>query len=210
MGGARGTAGLQLGAGTVARAGTGELFGVERLAHFLRFRVRAAAARVPRAHQGASHEPSALPRGLLGAEPPSAWGGWDYSALAHSVDWIEEHHSVVGREMFRSFAPAARCLSSFSTGQEDDLRRLWDRWLRGDAGCILQQHQRWLAPPDYQPAPDAKAFLAELRCLTGGLTLLRNAAAAGKRCRRAVLFAPFSPVALDVGQRGRGFLVAQP
>ena len=114
--------------------------------------------------------------GLLGAEAPSAWGGWDYNALAKSVDWIEEHDSIVAREMFRSFAPAAPCFSSFSSSQEADLRRLWDRWLRGDSGCILQQYQRWLAPPDYQPAPAAKAFFAELHCLSDGLTLLRGQA----------------------------------
>lgn len=113
--------------------------------------------------------------GLMGAEPPSAWGGWDYSSVARSLDWVEEHRSVVAREMFRSFAPAARALCAFSTGQPDEILRLWDRWLRGDAGCILQQHH-WRTPPDHQPAPDAKAFLSDLRRLGDGLTLLRNTA----------------------------------
>jgi len=111
--------------------------------------------------------------GLVNAEPPAAWGGWDYSALAHSVDWIEEHESVLARELLRSLSPGARCLSEFASGQDADIGRLWDRWLRGDAGCILRSSQRWLAAPDFQPPAESKAFLAELRTISSGLTALR-------------------------------------
>ena len=62
------------------------------------------------------------------------------------LDWIEEHNSVAARELYRSFAPAPRCLSAFQTAQDADIGRLWDRWLRGDAGCVLLQHQRCSSP----------------------------------------------------------------
>jgi hypothetical protein len=114
--------------------------------------------------------------GLWGVQPPAAWGGWDWAQLARSVDWVEEHESVLARELYRSLAAGAPVLSRFSVNQEGIQYRLWDRWLRGDMGCVLAGQAQWFPPPEFQPAPAAKEFLGDVRRLTEGLGALREAA----------------------------------
>ncbi|MCY3021118.1 MAG: beta-galactosidase [Planctomycetota bacterium] len=60
--------------------------------------------------------------GILSAQQPAAWGGWDWTQLARSLEWVEEHDAVVAREALRSFAPKAAFVSAFTKGKES-LRR---------------------------------------------------------------------------------------
>jgi len=105
--------------------------------------------------------------GVLNIQPPSAWGGWEYMNFGKSVDWAEEHRSFVSRELLRSFAPNVHLLTASGDQSAAAVHRLWDRWLRGDIGCVL--------PPAGDPAQPP---LNDIRELANGLTLLRNQARA--------------------------------
>ncbi|HEY3320507.1 MAG TPA: beta-galactosidase [Planctomycetota bacterium] len=128
--------------------------------------------------------------GLLDAQPPLPWGGWDWWQLARTLDWAEEHDSVLARELLNSMgrsasrtrAPGlsdvsgARLLSRVNAANNGDIYRVWDRWLRGDYGCILPKPESWLKAPEYQPAAEVQPLLADLQAFTQGLTLLRETA----------------------------------
>jgi len=118
--------------------------------------------------------------GLRGALGPSAWGGWEWSQLAKTLDWVESD-SPLARELSRSFASAEgnaralRVVAPFAARSDADVFRLWDGWLRGDAGCFIESPA---APETAVESP--QKFLSELPLLTQGLTLLReNARRAG-------------------------------
>ncbi len=103
--------------------------------------------------------------GVLNMLPPMAWGGWEYQNIAKSVDWAEEHQSFVSRELLRNFGPQIHFLTASGGQDAAAVHRLWDRWLRGDNGCILP------------PAGDAaKPPIEDIREMAQGLTLLRNQA----------------------------------
>ncbi len=105
--------------------------------------------------------------GIVNAQPPSAWGGWDYQNLSSSLDWIEEHGSVAAREILRGMAPKMRCVTASGGQDAAAVHRLWDRWLRGDNGCLLPPAASQIAPP-----------LDDIQTLARGVTLLRNQARA--------------------------------
>lgn len=133
------------------------------------FRVRASAA------------DSRAQCGLTNIQPPSAWGGWSYDNLARSLDWAEEHDSVVAREVLRGLsrqrAAPMHFLTQTSSLEPVEVHRLWDRWLRGDNGCLLAAPA--LAPAlnvAAAPAAEAPAVppLEDIGEMARGLTLLRN------------------------------------
>ena len=118
--------------------------------------------------------------GLSNIQAPSAWGGWSYDNLARSLDWAEEHDSVVAREILRGYsrqsAAPIHFLTQTSSLEPVEVHRLWDRWLRGDNGCLLAAQT-----PDAGAAPgEAPAVppLEDIGEMARGLTLLRNQALA--------------------------------
>ena len=140
--------------------------------------------------------------GLFGVQEPSAFNGWDPAQLSRVLDWAEEHDAPCSRELLRSFAPSLRWLSRLNAppaSRRQDragetpavLYTLWDRWLRGDNGCVIDA-QTWLAngaglrarqeddgrrgPSHEELSPAALALAPELRALTGGMTRLRQSA----------------------------------
>jgi hypothetical protein len=110
--------------------------------------------------------------GLRGALGPSTWGGWEWSQLSKTLDWVESD-SPLARELSRSFASvdgntrALRFVAPFAARTDADVFRLWDGWLRGDAGCFVKTSS-------VQNADAPQKFLSELPVLTQGLTLLRE------------------------------------
>lgn len=107
--------------------------------------------------------------GLANIQYPSAWGGWEYGNLSRVLDWAEEHESVVAREILHGFNlrrdKPIHFISQTSGIEPAEVHRLWDRWLRGDSGCLLSAG-----------APGTLPALDDIGELTRGLTLLRNQA----------------------------------
>ncbi len=104
--------------------------------------------------------------GFINAQPPSAWGGWDYQNVVNSTDWIEEHSSIVAREIMRGMAPKMHFFSAVNGQEAASTHRLWDRWLRGDDGCIVPTGDGVTIPTD------------DIAEMTRGITMLRNSAQA--------------------------------
>ena len=111
--------------------------------------------------------------------------------MGRVLDWAEEHDAPTSRELLRSFAPSLRWLSRLNGKHPADVYTLWDRWLRGDSGCVIDA-QTFLADPvkrerenaekdGKEPSPLSpvgRTLAAELRALTGGMTRLRQSARA--------------------------------
>ena len=115
-------------------------------------------------HTIASAKDSHAQIGFSNAQPPSAWGGWDYENVTRSVDWVEEHNSVVAREIMRGLTTKLHYISASGGQEAASTHRLWDRWLRGDEGCLMPAG-------DGVPAP-----LDDIAEMARGVTLLRNGA----------------------------------
>ena len=89
--------------------------------------------------RAASHAADpATPVGIEGTQMPSAWGGYDLSRLARSVDWVEPYDIAGAHAIFASFMPGQPLLTT--VGESDPKaarRRLWHLLLEGDKGCII-------------------------------------------------------------------------
>jgi hypothetical protein len=113
-------------------------------------------------------EPFAHP-GLVGIPPPSVFGGWDYWQVAKLLDWAEEHESPQGRALLRNFAPQIRFVSQVSGTGRANIYELWNRWMTGDFGCIVDSKTL---------NEDASELSADLKFLASGVTRLRENAEA--------------------------------
>jgi hypothetical protein len=107
--------------------------------------------------------------GLVGAQAPSAFGGYDYWLLSKAIDVIEPYNIGVNREIWRSFAPHKPAVTTGFGGEPIEIWRLWYQALHGDRGVIIyDEENRYL---------DAKGKLTELGAriaptyheLTGGV-----------------------------------------
>jgi len=115
-----------------------------------------------------SVDPTAI-GGLVGAQAPSAFGGYDYWLLSRAIDVIEPYNIGVNREIWRSFAPHKPAVTTGFGADAMEIWRLWYQALHGDRGVIIYDEQnRYL---------DASGKLTELgariaptyRELTGGI-----------------------------------------
>jgi hypothetical protein len=111
-------------------------------------------------------DPLAHP-GLVGVPAPSVFGGWDYWQVAKLVDWAEEHESSQARALMRQFAPQLRWISQVSGNNPAHIYGLWDRWLGGDFGCVID------AKTLDQETPELST---ELKFISSGITRLRETA----------------------------------
>ncbi|MBI3830356.1 MAG: beta-galactosidase [Planctomycetes bacterium] len=108
--------------------------------------------------------------GLTGTQGPSAWSGYDWSRLASVLDWCapEGPDAVLQRALYKSFNPAGRTLALLEAGPE--LRRgLWDGWLQGDRGALLEKTEKLFAGPASELTEEARALEEDLRALAVGL-----------------------------------------
>ena len=112
--------------------------------------------------------------GFTGVPSPTAFNGCDPAQLARVLDWAEEHDAPYSRELMRSFAPSLRWISQVDGAQTADVRKLWDRWMRGDCGCSVDA--RALLDDKQELSPNAKTLAAEFRVLGAGMSQLRQAA----------------------------------
>ena len=82
-----------------------------------------------------------VPAGFVGAQQPSAYGGYDYDRLRDSLQWIEAYDIGGTNEILRSFwsgpQPRPRVQTFFSTGDaRQDAWFLWYYLLHGNRGVI--------------------------------------------------------------------------
>ncbi len=108
----------------------------------------------------ANHLDPATPCGVVGAQPPSLWGGYDYAKLMKKVEWLEPYPRGSAPEIARSLSPGIPLVLTHF--HDDRLGSAWDVWLawhgfahglRGEIGWV----DGWFA--DGRPRP----WLADLR-----------------------------------------------
>ncbi len=124
--------------------------------------------------QHGANSPYEVRAGLTGLAAPSPFNGWDAAQLSKVLDWAEEHDDAYSRELLRNFAPSMHWLSALGGHHPADVHQLWDRWLRGDNGCIADA--RALVDDKQETLPATKALAADFRALSSGITQLRQAA----------------------------------
>jgi len=87
-----------------------------------------------------SVDPTAI-GGLVGAQAPSAFGGYDYWLLSNAIDVIEPYNIGVNREIWRSFAPHKPAVTTGFGAETIEIWRLWYQALHGDRGVIIYDEQ---------------------------------------------------------------------
>lgn len=81
-----------------------------------------------------------VPAGIVGGQQPSAFGGFDYSKISKSVQWIESYDIGGTNELLTSLWHDSRrpiVQTYFSTGDASrDNWFLWYYWAHGNSACI--------------------------------------------------------------------------
>ncbi|HYX23345.1 MAG TPA: beta-galactosidase trimerization domain-containing protein [Thermoanaerobaculia bacterium] len=127
-------------------------------------------ALVERCHR----EDPATPCGIVGAQGPSLWGGYDYAKLAKKVQFVEAYDVGSAPEILRSFDRAGavpRVTTHFhdeSRGPGNDSWLAWHYFAHGSRGMIGWVDDGWFANgrPRY-PQPWLDRFAPTLRELGG-------------------------------------------
>jgi hypothetical protein len=115
------------------------------------------------------------PVGIEGTQMPSAFGGYDLWRLSRVLDWVEAYDIGNAREIFGSFMPGQRILTTvFESDADHAQRRLWHLLLEGDRGCIVWWSEDCIdfKSPDYALTPKAKALAPVLKEMTFPLAQL--------------------------------------
>jgi hypothetical protein len=122
-------------------------------------------------------EDPATPCGIVGAQGPSLWGGYDYAKLAKKVQFIEAYDLGSAPEVLRSFDRAGtlpRVTTHFhdeARGPGSDSWLAWHYFAHGHRGMIGWVDESWFAdgrPPHPQPWLDRFApTLRELGAVQG-------------------------------------------
>ena len=120
-------------------------------------------------------EDPATPCGIVGAQGPSLWGGYDYAKLAKKVQFIEAYDLGSAPEILRSFDRTGvlpRVTTHFHSDQNGvDSWLAWHSFAHGHRGMIGWVDESWFAegrPPRTQPWLDRFApTLRELGAVQG-------------------------------------------
>jgi len=97
-----------------------------------------------------------VPVGFLGGQAPAPFGGYDWSRLVKSVDWVEAYDQGGAMEVIRGLAPdviQVRTYFKAGKGEGANRYRLWKYFAHGDRGAILWSDREILDsvgnPSDY-------------------------------------------------------------
>ncbi len=88
-----------------------------------------------------AEDPEAL-SGIVGAQAPGTFGGYDYWLLTRVLDVIEPYNIGNNREIIRSLAPGLPCFTTFFRYSNFEIWRLWYQALHGDRGIIIYNDSR--------------------------------------------------------------------
>ncbi len=115
------------------------------------------------------------PVGIEGTQMPHAFGGYDLWRLSQALDWVEPYDIGNAREIFGSFMPGRKLMTTvFENRTNPARRRLWHLLLEGDGGCIIWWSEDCLdwKSPDYQLTGKAKALAPVLKEMASPLARL--------------------------------------
>ncbi|MFL6194004.1 MAG: beta-galactosidase trimerization domain-containing protein [Thermoanaerobaculia bacterium] len=119
-----------------------------------------------------NREDPETPCGIVGAQGPSLWGGWDYAKLARKVQFIEAYDLGSSQEILRSLAPGVpRVTTHFHDDKQGVAADVWLTWhyfAHGNRGMIGWVDDSWFdgsSPP--RPKPWLARFAPTLRELGG-------------------------------------------
>jgi len=107
--------------------------------------------------------------GIVGAQMPSAFGGYDYWLLSQALDCIEPYNIGNNREIWRSFAPDKPAVTTAFGFGDMEVWRLWHQFLHGDRGIIIYDEKHRYLDADAKPTKLGAAIAPTYRELTGGL-----------------------------------------
>ncbi|NJN14201.1 MAG: hypothetical protein HC813_00610 [Planctomycetes bacterium] len=105
------------------------------------------------------------PCGIVGAQAPSLWGGYDYAKLMRKVQFLEAYDTGSAPEIARSFAPEATLVSTHFHSEEKgvDSWFAWSRFAHGQRG-LIGWVEGWFEGEE--PRPWLKEFAPVLRELS--------------------------------------------
>jgi hypothetical protein len=119
-----------------------------------------------------NREDPATPCGVVGAQAPSLWGGYDYAKLAKKVQFIEAYDLGSAQEILRSF-DRGNALPRVTTHFHDDRRGTgndvwlaWHYFAHGNRGMIGWVDESWFEAPakgEARPRPWLDRFRSTLR-----------------------------------------------
>ncbi|HEY5909933.1 MAG TPA: beta-galactosidase [Verrucomicrobiae bacterium] len=122
--------------------------------------------------QAARELDSRTPVGIEGTQMPHAFGGYDLWRLSQALDWVEPYDIGNAREIFGSFMPGGRFLTTvFEPETQPARRRLWHLLLEGDRGCIIWWSEDCIdwKSSGYQLTAKARALTPVLNEMTSPL-----------------------------------------
>ena len=116
-----------------------------------------------------SVDPDSL-QGIIGAQMPAAFGGYDYWLLAQNTDTIEPYNIGNNRELWRSFAPKKPATTTGFGSGDMEVWRLWYQALHGDMGVIIyDEKQSYLEKDSTTPSKIGAGIAPTYKELTGGI-----------------------------------------
>lgn len=104
-----------------------------------------------------NREDPATPCGLVGAQAPSLWGGYDYAKLARKVQFIEAYDLGSSQEILRSFDrqnAVPRVTTHFhddGRGTANDVWLAWHYFAHGNRGMIGWVDESWFQGSSPRP-----------------------------------------------------------
>ncbi len=107
--------------------------------------------------------------GIVGAQMPSAFGGYDYWLLSEALDCIEPYNIGNNREIWRSLVPDKPAVTTAFGFGNMEVWRLWHQFLHGDQGIIIYDEKHRYLTADAKPTKLGADIAPTYRELTGGL-----------------------------------------
>ncbi|MCG3180711.1 MAG: hypothetical protein BIFFINMI_03074 [Phycisphaerae bacterium] len=122
-----------------ARTTTADKWNFSRWADFRQFMDQTMADTLVHIVKVANEVDPKRPAGIEGSQQPCAYGGYDWSRLVRSVQWIENYDIGGNEEIIRSLAPRVIRAKTFFSRQSKvgDSAILWYHFAHGNRGSIL-------------------------------------------------------------------------
>jgi len=110
--------------------------------------------------------------GIVGAQMPSTFGGYDYWLLSQAMDIIEPYNIGNNRELWRSFAPEKPVFMTAFSSSPNEIWRHWHQVLHGDRGSIIYDERSSFLDENNNITEHGRPFVPLYRELTTGLVAM--------------------------------------